>query len=293
MFRRLTSRGSQLGLPSIVVTFEPHPLVFLAPQVAPPLITTFEQKAALIAEAGIDYLVVIDFTREFSMIAADTFVRDILCSALGMRHIIIGHDYAFGCDRRGNCATLAGLGAELDFTLEDLDPVGAGDAVFSSSLVRRMIADGDVDRAATILGRYHVIAGRVVHGREIGTKLGFPTANISTRNQLIPADGVYAVMVAVADRLLQGACNIGTNPTFDGRERTIEVFLLDFAGQLYECELALCFVQRLRAVKKFNDAAALVQAIEHDVASTRTVLAAVDAAMVKPLFTTAATGEAV
>jgi riboflavin kinase / FMN adenylyltransferase len=292
MFRLLTSQSAQLGLPSIVVTFEPHPLVFLAPEVAPPLITTFEQKAALIAEAGIDFLVVIEFTREFSMIEAEIFVRDFLCTSLGMRHIIIGHDYAFGRNRQGNYETLARLGAELHFTLEDLDPVGAGDTVFSSSLVRRMIADGDVGRAATILGRYHVITGRVVHGREIGQKLGFPTANIATRNQLIPADGVYAVMVAVADQLFQGACTIGTNPTFEGKERTIEVFLLDFDGSLYERELVLCFVQRLREVIKFADAVTLIQAIELDVSSTRTILAACDLSMVKLLITIGKSGEA-
>lgn len=292
MFRRLASRSAQLGLPSVVVTFEPHPLVFLAPESAPPLITTFEQKAALIAEAGIDYLVVIDFTREFSLIEAESFVRDILCTGLGMRHIIIGHDYAFGRDRKGDFETLARLGAELHFTLEDLDPVGEGDMVFSSSLVRRLIVNGDVAAAATILGRYHVISGRVVHGREIGHKLGFPTANIATCNQLIPADGVYAVMVAVGDDLYQGACNIGTNPTFDGRERTIEVFLLDFDGSLYERELALCFVRRLREVRKFADAGELIQAIEHDVASTRTILAACDASLVKPLFAAETSGEA-
>lgn len=292
MFRRLTTSSALLGLPSIVVTFEPHPLFFLAPEAAPPLITTFEQKAALIAEAGIDYLVVIEFTREFSLKAADDFVRDILCSALGMRHIIIGHDYAFGRDRRGNVETLSRLGAELHFTLEDLDPVGDGDTVYSSSLVRRMIGEGDVARAAMILGRYHVIAGQVVHGREIGQKLGFPTANIAPHNRLIPGDGVYAVMVAVGAELFQGACNIGTNPTFDGKERTIEVFLLDFGGQLYDRELALCFVQRLREVRRFSDAAALIQAIEHDVATTRTILAACDAHMIKPLFPAGLTGAA-
>jgi len=284
IFRRLKLQSALLGLPSVVVTFEPHPLALLSPENVPPLITTFEQKAALIAEAGIDVLAQFEFTAEFSQIPADTFVRDTLCGALGMRHIIIGHDYAFGKDRQGNYQTLALLGAECGFTLEDLDPVSEGDTIFSSSLARRLIGSGDMPAAAAILGRYHVISGEVVHGRELGQMLGFPTANIVTRNQSIPPDGVYAVMGAVGDELLEGACNIGTNPTFDGKERTIEVFLLDYTGRLYDREIALCFVQRLREERKFPDTGALIQAIEQDVDATRQILAGASRTMVKPLL---------
>ncbi|HEY4745428.1 MAG TPA: riboflavin biosynthesis protein RibF, partial [Desulfuromonadaceae bacterium] len=232
IFRRLRREGERLGLPTVAVTFEPHPLAVLAPEHAPPLITTFEQKAALIAGAGIDCLAMIEFTREFSQIEAETFVRDWLYRGLGMRHIIIGHDYAFGKDRLGNYETLAALGGECGFTLEDLDPVREGDIVFSSSLARRMISRGDMPGATAVLGRHHVISGRVVHGRDMGHKLGFPTANITTRNELIPPDGVYAVMVAVGAEILQGACSIGTNPTFGAGTRTIEVFLLDFSAEI-------------------------------------------------------------
>lgn len=284
IFRCLKFQSALLGLPSVVVTFEPHPMAVLSPENAPQLITTFEQKTALIAEAGIDHLAVFEFTREFSRIAPEAFVRDFLCKALGMRHLIIGHDYSFGRGRQGNYETLASLGPACGFTLEDLDPVGEGGVIFSSSLARRLVSTGDMPGAAAILGRYHVISGRVVHGREIGQMLGFPTANIQTDNQLIPPDGVYAVMVAVGDTLLEGACNIGSNPTFDGKGRTIEVFLLDFAGQLYDREIAICFVQRLRGEKKFPDIEALIHAIEQDVAATRAILADVDPGMVKPLL---------
>src|SRR5512133_534343 len=284
LFRHLKDRGARLGLPTVAVTFEPHPLAVLAPGAAPLLITTFAQKAALIAAAGIDYLAVINFTPVFSLRSAESFVHDVLCASLGMRHIIIGHDYAFGRDRQGNYETLSRLGGECGFALEDIEPVGEGGIIYSSSLARRMIANGDMPGATQVLGRYHVISGQVIHGREIGHKLGFPTANIVTRNELIPADGVYAVMVAVGDELFQGACNIGSNPTFDGKERTIEVFLLDFAGQLYGHEIALCFVQRLREERKFPDVGALIQAIKLDVSAARTVLAAARANMIKPLL---------
>lgn len=284
LFRHLKDRGTRLGLPTVAVTFEPHPLVVLAPDAAPPQITTFDQKAALIAAEGIDYLAVIDFSPEFSQRSAESFVHDVLCHSLGMRHIIIGHDYAFGRDRQGNYETLSRLGSEYGFALEDLEPVGVEGAIYSSSLARRMIAGGDMSGASEVLGRFHVVAGQVIHGRDIGHKIGFPTANIATRNELIPADGVYAVMVAVGEMLLQGACSIGSNPTFDGKERTIEVFLLDFTGQLYGSEIALCFVQRLRDVCKFPDTDALIQAINRDVATTRMVLAAVQKEMIKPLL---------
>lgn len=284
IFRHLKLQSERLGLPSVVVTFEPHPLAVLAPESAPALITTHDQKVALIAEAGIDCLAVIEFTPEFSRMTAESFVRDVLCSALGMRHIIIGHDYAFGRDRQGNYETLARLGDECGFTLQDIDPVGEGDTIFSSSLARRLISSGDLSAASAILGRYHVISGQVVHGRQIGSKLGFPTANVTTRNELIPPDGVYAVMVAVDDTLLQGACSIGTNPTFGDSERTIEVFLLDFSGQLYDREIAICFVQRLREVRKFFDIDELIKTIEGDIVMTREILSAINSDLIKPLL---------
>ncbi len=290
LLRHLKQQSARLALPSVVVTFEPHPLALLTPEISPTLITTFEQKCALIGEQGVDCLVVIGFTQAFSMLSAEAFVRDVLCHSLGMRHIIIGHDYAFGRDRQGNYETLARMMGEYRFTLEELDPVGTDGLVFSSSLVRRLVTEGDVSAAARILGRYHVVAGHVVHGRQVGRELGFPTANVAPQNELIPLDGVYAVMVAVGGELYQGACNIGTNPTLGQGERSIEVFLLDFSGQLYDRELSICFVQRLRGERKFPDAQALIRAIRQDVQTTRDLLAAVDRAMVKPLCTPVAGG---
>src|SRR6185369_5159425 len=246
IFRQLISCGVQRGLQSVVVTFDPHPLKVLSPESTPLLITTFDQKIALIGSAAVEYLVVVPFTAEFARMTADDFVRNMLCESLGMRHIIIGHDYAFGKGREGNSKTLERIGAEKGFTLEDLEPVGEEGVVFSSSLARRLIAAGDMEGASGILGRYHMISGTVVHGRQIGRSLGFPTANISTPNELLPPDGVYAVMVSVDGRLVKGACSIGLNPTFGGGIRTIEVFMLDYAGQLYGREIAICFVQRLR-----------------------------------------------
>lgn len=282
LFKRLKKKSLAFGLPAVVVTFEPHPLKILAPDSAPCRITTYQQKLALIAEAGVDGLVVIPFSREISQMPADSFVREILCGSLGMKHIIIGHDYAFGRGREGNFETLKRLGAELKFTLEDLDPVGDGDLIYSSSLVRSRIAVGDMAAVSGILGRYYMISGTVVHGRDIGHSLGFPTANIDTVNEIIPIDGVYAVMAALDGRLVQGACNIGKNPTFEGRLRTIEVFLLDFKGQIYDQKISVYFVQKLRNVKKFAAVDELKTAISHDVETTRQVLGNLQPDLLKP-----------
>jgi riboflavin kinase/FMN adenylyltransferase len=282
IFRHLISCGARRGLQSVVVTFDPHPLKVLSTVSTPPMITTFEQKVALIEAAGVDYLVVVPFTPEFSGMSAEAFVRDMLCDSLGMRHIIIGHDYAFGKSRQGNYATLERIGAERGFTVEDMEPVGEHGLVFSSSLARRLIAAGDLQGVSGVLGRYHMISGTVVHGRDIGRSLGFPTANISTPNELIPPDGVYAVMAFVDGHLVQGACSIGKNPTFDGDCRTIEVFLLDYEGQIYGHEITVCFVERIRDTLKFSDAAELIGAISRDVARTREILAMSDPDKVKP-----------
>jgi riboflavin kinase / FMN adenylyltransferase len=272
IFAHLKQKSIGLGFPSVVVTFEPHPLKILAPESALSLITTFEQKATLIEKSGIDYLVVVPFSKEFSQMPANDFVLKILCSSLGMRHIIIGHDYAFGSGREGNFKTLANLGKLNGFTLEDLPPVGEEGAIFSSSLVRSAVADGDMAAASRILGRYYQITGTVVHGREIGQALGFPTANIATTNELFPSDGVYAVMVEVDGQRVKGASNIGRNPTFGGDTRTIEVFLLDFSGDIYGHGITVNFVQRLRSEQRFSDVSALKKAISQDVANSRIIL---------------------
>jgi len=283
IFRHLIDRGARFGLPTVVVTFEPHPLAVLSPENAPALITTFWQKVELIEQAGVDYLGVIPFTHQFSRMSAEDFVRSVLCDVFGMRHMIIGHDYAFGRDRLGNYDTLTELGCACNFSIEDLDPVGEHGVVYSSSLVRRLIVNGEMQEAAAVLGRLYSISGRVVHGRELGTKLGFPTVNIAADNELIPADGVYAVLVAAEGRLLMGACNIGQNPTFNGSLRTIEVYLLDYSGHLYDQTLVVGFVQKLRDEQKFSDPEALVRQITKDIDTVRTVLSATDRTMFKPL----------
>jgi riboflavin kinase/FMN adenylyltransferase len=267
----------------VVVTFEPHPLKVLAPKTAPTLITTTDQKLRLMAAAGIPCVVLVRFTLDFAAVTAERFVSEWLCDSLGMEHIVIGHDYAFGRGRTGDYRTLEFLGAERGFSVEYMDPVGDEGLIFSSSIARKLIATGDLAGAARVLGRYHQITGHVVHGSERGRGLGFPTANVATANELLPPDGVYATMVQIGDELIAGACNIGRNPTFAGEDRTVEVFLLDFDRRIYGCEIALWFVERLRGERTFADGAELAAAIAKDVARTRGILDAVDHGLLKPI----------
>lgn len=274
IFRRVHCSAAAEHASSVAVTFDPHPLQVVQPNRVPLLITTPAQKRALIAESDLDLLVVIPFSEEFAAIGAEQFVREILITGLGMRHLVIGHDYAFGRNREGNEALLTRLAAELGFRLEILEPVGDGDLVFSSSEVRRLVQAGEVGAVIPILGRCHRISGQVVHGREIGRSLGFPTANLVTANQLLPPDGVYAVWVEALGELHMGACSIGTNPTFSGGERTIEAFLFDFNAPLYGQEISIQFASRLRDLVRFPDASSLQEQISRDVAMSREILGA-------------------
>ncbi len=275
LFRRVTDTARSMGLPAVVVTFDPHPLRVLRPDDRRfCLITTAEQKRALIAENDIDLLLVIPFTPTFAELSAEQFVRRVLHRFLGVQAVVIGHDYAFGKGREGNERFLVQLGRELGFSVTVLDPVGEGGCLFSSSAVRQLVGCGAVAEAQQILGRCHRIGGQVVHGREIGRSIGFPTANITTANELIPADGVYAVWVELAGVRSMGACSIGINPTFAGGSHTIEVFLFDFSADLYGQELVLHFVERLRAIERFPDLPALLEQINADVDRARQILAA-------------------
>ena len=272
IFRRLKSAARLLGGVSVVVTFNPHPLHVIDPSRDLVLINTLDEKITLIEASGVDYLLVLPFTLEFASITAEDFVKSILVGIIGMKRIIIGYDYAFGKGRAGNAGMLETLGKELSFEVEELSPINTGDTVYSSSLIRKMIRAGKVSDAVRFLGRHFSLAGRVVHGACRGKALGFPTANISTDKELIPADGVYAVKVKIDERLYDAACNIGRNPTFGIAPVSIEVFVFDISMDLYDSELRVYFIERIRDEKKFDSVDELREAIAEDVARCRSIL---------------------
>ena len=273
MFRRVIREARELGGTALVVTFIPHPLKVLPVGKTLRLITTYAEKERLIAASGIDCLLTIPFTAEFAQLTPRGFVEEVLVGNLGVRRLVIGYDYAFGRNREGSVTELRRLGEEFGFAVEVLEPISSGGVVYSSSMIRRMIAAGQVREVVPYLGRHFSLRGTVVHGRHRGLGLGFPTANLVTDQELLPGDGVYAVRVQIGDREWDGAGNIGTNPTFGPGERSLEVHLFDFAGDLYGQEVRLTFIDRVRDERRFADAAALQEQICRDVVRCREILA--------------------
>ena len=272
IFRRVKRAAVELQGVSVIVTFEPHPLKVVPSTKEVTLINTAAEKEQLIAASGVDYLVIIPFTPEFANIGAADFVRSVIVEKIGARKVIIGYDYAFGRGRTGDVSFLRRMGAEFGFLVDVLDPIGDGSIAYSSSQIRKMIREGDVKGVVALLGRHFSVGGTVVHGHSRGSGLGFPTANIVTDKELIPAYGVYAVKIKIDDRLYDGACNIGDNPTFGDGTRSIETFVFDFAADLYGKEIRIYFIERIREERTFSDVEALKEAIARDVRSCREIL---------------------
>lgn len=275
LFRRLVKKARDLNCPSVVYTFDPHPLKFLAPDKAPPLLNTREEKRRLIAASHMDLLIDAPFTAEFAEMSPQRFVDEILVGRLGVRALVIGYDYAFGKNRRGDAAFLERCGREKGFAVDVLEPVGADGQPYSSTRIRNMIAAGDVSHVVGLLGRHYNLEGRVVPGEQRGRDMGFPTANLVSNKELLPAVGVYAVKVRLEQQEYAGVVNIGQRPTFAGEQTTIEVHLLDYTGDLYGQRVRVYFVERLREERKFADAAELARAIAVDVLRARQILAEV------------------
>jgi len=272
IFRRVRELARAAGGVSVVVTFVPHPLRVVSPGRELKLITSPGEKEQLIEASGIDYLLELPFDAAFASISAHDFVQRILVETLGMEQLVIGYDYAFGRGREGDPALLRELGERFCFRVELLPPIASGATVYSSTAVRNLVSEGDVKGVVSILGRHYSLCGTVVRGQQRGRALGFPTANLETDKELLPAAGVYAVKARVGAALYDGACNIGTNPTFQNDRLSLEVFLLDFDGDLYGSEISLFFLDRLRGERRFRDIEALKEAIAADVERCRSIL---------------------
>jgi len=272
IFRQLRQAAAAMDGVSVVITFAPHPLKVVPSGKKLSLISTYAEKERLLGASGIDFLVVIPFSREFASLTAREFVSDVLVRSIGIKKLIVGYDYAFGRNRVGDIGVLRRLGREYGFVVEVLEPIWNGKTLFSSTNIRKMVEEGNVREVVSLLGRQFSIAGRVVHGHHRGKLLGFPTANLRTENELIPKCGVYAVKVKIDLELYDGACNIGPNPTFDDEAISIEAFIFDFDGDLYGRDLKLYFIERIRDERKFPDVGALHDAILADVSRCREIL---------------------
>jgi riboflavin kinase/FMN adenylyltransferase len=266
-------RAKERGLPSLVLTFDPHPSEVVRPGSHPAVLTGQLRKAELIEQLGVDVLCVQPFTLDFSRLSAEQFVHDMLVEHMHAALVVVGENFRFGNKAAGDVELLTKLGRTFGFAVEPSPLVTADGVIFSSTYVRACIDAGDVAAAAQVLGRSHRVEGVVIRGDQRGRALGFPTANLMTaRFTAIPGDGVYAAWLVRGTQRLPAAVSIGTNPTFSGQERRVEAHVLDFDSDLYGERVALDFVAHLRPQLKFTNVDELVRAIEDDVERTRTVL---------------------
>jgi riboflavin kinase/FMN adenylyltransferase len=254
------------GGTSLVLTFDPHPPRIVRPDKAPQLLMTLDQKIEALGKAGVHGVAIVRFTPELSRWEPEMFVKNVLVEWLRVSEVWVGADFLFGRDRSGNFSLLRTLGAQYGFRAEKIDPVRYKDFVVSSTRIRRLVAEGRVDEAGALLGRHFFIDGVVVRGAGRGRELGVPTANLDTRNELIPPDGVYATTATIDGVVYPSVTNIGVRPTFEGSGRSvIEAHALGIDRDLYGQSVRLGFVQRLRDERRFPDVDTLKAQIDADV----------------------------
>jgi riboflavin kinase/FMN adenylyltransferase len=275
--------AAQRGVPSVLITFVPHPSEVVRPGSHPPVLTSIVRRAELVEELGVDVFCALPFTLEFSKMAPDEFVHHALVDRLHASAVVVGENFRFGHKAAGDVALLAKLGQTFGFTAHGIPLLKEGDTPLSATYVRSCVTAGDMVTAARVLGRPHRVDGVVERGDQRGRELGFPTANLRTDPwTAIPADGVYAGRVVRLDewgRTVPGpplgtaAISIGTNPTFEVRQRRLEAYILDFSGDLYGATLGIEFIERLRGMEKFDSVEALIDQMHADVERTRAVMA--------------------
>jgi riboflavin kinase / FMN adenylyltransferase len=277
----LRRQADAIGAKSVVVTFDRHPAEVVRPQSAPKLLTDLKQRLELLASTGVDATLVVPFDADRSTETPEAFVRDVLVHHLGVRGVVVGGDFHFGKDRRGNVELLSKLGAELGFTVEGLALIGddgnpATDHKVSSTEIRSLLSAGQAEAASALLGRPHEVRGPVVHGDARGRTLGFPTANVAVPTEIcLPADGIYAGWYERPNgEVLPAAINLGRRPTFYDAQpySLLEAFIIDWSGDLYDEPAHVRFVKRLRAEMKFDGIEPLIAQMNNDVAEARLVL---------------------
>lgn len=279
---RAVERARELGLKSVVVTFDPHPSEVVRPGSHPPLLAAHHRRAELMEALGVDALLILPFTAEFSQLTAGEFIETVLVDALHAKLVVEGPNFRFGHKAAGDVGFLSAMGLTHDYDVDIIDLYVTGDAgdgrPFSSTLTRRLIAEGDVEGAMEILGRPHRVEGVVVRGEQRGRELGFPTANVETLpHTAIPADGVYAGWLHVEGEAMPAAISVGTNPHFDGTARTVEAYAIDRVGlDLYGLHVAVDFLTYLRGMEKFDSIDALLERMADDVKRARELVDAYD-----------------
>jgi riboflavin kinase/FMN adenylyltransferase len=276
VLRRLTALSRVLGAPSLLVTFDPHPLEVVNPSAAPQLLTVGDEKLEVLAESEVDYVAVIPFTRELASWSADRFVDEVLIGHYRVSHLLMGHDHGFGRNRAGDPEVLQRLGAQRGFAVDVVEPVLARGNAVSSSAIRRAVAGGDLARAAEGLGRPYAIGGTVVRGEARGRLLGYPTANIALAGgrKLLPPTGVYAAKVQTPAGAFDSMINLGPRPTVGDSKTSLEAHLFGAVGDLYGCRVRVDLIQRLRDTRRFDSLDLLRDQLRRDEREARHALSA-------------------
>jgi riboflavin kinase / FMN adenylyltransferase len=275
ILRAVIDRARAAGGTAFAITFDPLPAKFLFPERAPELIMVPDDRFELLRLSGIDGVIVLPFTHELSLVEPRDFVREYLVNRIGVRAVVVGHSQTFGHNRAGNAAVMVELGNEFGFDTTVVGPVKVAGMAVSSTKVRELIHAGDLRGAAKLLGRFHFLHGQVVHGRERGRTIGFPTANLASDTECIPPDGVYATRLVLEDGAWGSITNIGMRPTFAESARSIEAHVFDFDRDIYDQRVKLEVIERIRPERKFESAEALRHQIALDLSKAKEILASV------------------
>ncbi len=269
----LLERAHGLGVPALVMCFEPTPREYFAPGQAPPRLTRFREKAELLACLEVDRFLCVPFDARTADTPPEVFVQQLLVDQLDLRHLVVGDDFRFGRNREGDFALLAEAGRRHGFDVVSTPSFTLDGERVSSTRVREALAAGDLAAAKRLLGRAYSMSGRVVEGKRLGRTLGYPTANLKLGRQVSPLHGIFAIRVlGVGDAPWPGVASLGTRPTVDGGEMLLEAHLFDFAGNLYGRHLTVEFVERLREERRFDSLAALTAQMHEDAAGARDIL---------------------
>jgi riboflavin kinase/FMN adenylyltransferase len=267
IIRRINALARENGGESVVITFWPHPRTVLTPDAQDiKLLSSLEEKITLLNEYGVDHLLIIPFDREFAELSPEDFVKTLLIDTIGTQKLVIGHDHKFGRNREGDFEFLKNKSAEYRFEVEEISREDVQNMGVSSSIIRNALLKGDIKTAAENIGRPYEFTGKVMEGKKLGRTIGFPTANIESPEpqKLVPADGVYAVLIEVGKKSYKGMLNIGLRPTVDGYHRKIEVHIFHYNREIYGLQIVVRFIQRLRDEIKFSDLKALKSQLNKD-----------------------------
>lgn len=263
---RVINTAKEKKLTSLVLTFFPHPRMILQKESDLKLIHTINERVEILEKTKLDHLVIHPFSKDFSRLTATEFVRDILVNKLNVKHIIIGYDHRFGRNRTANINDLKEFGELYNFTVEEISAQDIDEVAVSSTKIRRALLDGDITTANTYLGASFQLKGTVTKGKGIGKTISFPTANIKVDEdyKIIPKNGVYIAKALIGDTSVYGMMNIGFNPTVNGTKQTIEIHLFDFNEDIYDKEITVSFLKRLRDEQKYDSIATLKEQLEKD-----------------------------